>query len=401
MATTTMRQDLYYDPYDRVILEDPYPVFQRLRDEAPLYYNDAYDFYAVSRFADVEHALVDRETFSSRKGVLLDMIKADIEMPPGTLIHDEPPIHTAHRSLLSRVFTPKSMNAIEPMVREFCVRRLDPLIGAERFDVVLELGRHVPMRVFGMLLGIPEEDQESVRDHVEENMRTEPGKPQTYEDRAFASAEFYEQFLDYRYEHPGDDLITRLISTEFEDVDGTVRTLTRDEALMYLNVIAGAGNHTTNRLIGWTAKVLAEHPDARREVVQDRSLVANTIEETLRYEPSTTQIARYVDRDVELHGQTVPEGSAMLCLVGSANRDDRMFPDGDRFDIHRKIGHHLSFGYGGHFCLGAALARLEGRVVLEEMLKRFTDWEVDYEGCELGTSPGVRGYEKLPIIITQ
>ena len=400
MATTTMHPGLYYDPYDRVILEDPYPVFQRLRDEAPLYYNDAYDFYAVSRFADVEHSLVDRETFSSRKGVLLDMIKADIEMPPGTLIHDEPPIHTAHRSLLSRVFTPKSMNAIEPMVREFCVRRLDPLIGVERFDVVLELGRHVPMRVFGMLLGIPEEDQESVRDHVEENMRTEPGKPQTYEDRAFASAEFYEQFLDYRYEHPGDDLITRLISTEFEDVDGTVRTLTRDEALMYLNVIAGAGNHTTNRLIGWTAKVLAEHPDARRELVQDRSLVPNAIEEILRYEPSTTQIARYVDRDVELHGQTVPEGSAMLCLVGSANRDDRMFPDGDRFDIHRKIGHHLSFGYGAHFCLGAALARLEGRVVLEEMLNRFTDWEVDYEGCELGTSPGVRGYEKLPIVIT-
>jgi cytochrome P450 len=169
---------------------------------------------------------------------------------------------------------------------------------------------------------------------------------------------------------------------------------------MYLNVIAGAGNHTTNRLIGWTAKTLAEHPDARREVVQDRSLVANTIEETLRYEPSSTQIARYVEQDVEIHGQTVPEGSAMLCLVGSANRDERMFPDGDRFDIHRKIGHHLTFGYGSHFCLGAALARLEGRVVLEEMLKRFTDWEVDYDGCRMGTSPGVRGYEALPIVIT-
>ena len=185
-------------------------------------------------------------------------------------------------------------------------------------------------------------------------MRSEPGKPQTYED-GFGSAEFYEQFLDYRYEHPGDDLITRLISTEFEDVDGTVRTLTRDEALMYLNVIAGAGNHTTNRLIGWTAKVLAEHPDARREVVQDRSLVPNTIEETLRYEPSSTQIARYVDRDVELYGQTVPEGSAMLCLVGSANRDERMFPDGDRFDIHRKIGHHLTFGYGAPLLPGCGV----------------------------------------------
>lgn len=399
MATTTVREGLYYDPYDREILEDPYPIFRRLRDEAPLYYNEPYDFYAVSRFEDVEHALVDRETFSSRKGVLLDMIKADFEMPPGTLIHDEAPIHTIHRSLLSRVFTPKAMSAIEPMVREFCVRRLDPLVGSAGFDVVAELGQHVPMRVFGMLLGIPDEEQEAVRDHVEEMMRSEPGMPQTYED-GFGSAEFYEQFLDHRYEHPADDVITRLISTEFEDVDGTVRTLTRDEALMYLNVIAGAGNHTTNRLIGWTAKVLAEHPDARREVVRDRSLVPNTIEETLRYEPSSTQIARYVARDTELYGQTVPEGSAMLCLVGSANRDDRVFADGDRFDIHRAIAHHLAFGYGGHFCLGAALARLEGRVVLEELLQRFTDWEVDYEHCRLGTSPGVRGYEALPIVIT-
>ena len=399
MATTTVREGLYYDPYDRDILEDPYPIFRRLRDEAPLYYNEPYDFYAVSRFDDVERTLVDRETFSSRKGVLLDMIKADFEMPPGTLIHDEAPIHTIHRSLLSRVFTPKAMSAIEPMVREFCVRRLDPLVGTDGFDVVAELGRHVPMRVFGMLLGIPEDEQEAVRDHVEELMSSEPGLPQTY-DGGFEAPDFYAPFIDHRYEHPGDDVITRLISTEFEDVDGSVRTLSRDEALMYLNVIAGAGNHTTNRLIGWTAKVLAEHPDARREVSDDRSLVPNTIEETLRYEPSSTQIARYVARDVELCGQTVPEGSAMLCLVGSANRDERMFPDGDHYDIHRKIAHHLSFGYGAHFCLGAALARLEGRVVLEEMLNRFTDWEVDYDGCRMGTSPGVRGYEALPIVIT-
>jgi cytochrome P450 len=169
---------------------------------------------------------------------------------------------------------------------------------------------------------------------------------------------------------------------------------------MYLNVISGAGNHTTNRLIGWTAKVLAENPDARRQVVADRALVNNTIEETLRFEPSSTQIARFVEHDTELYGQKVPAGSAMLALAGSANRDEREFPDPDRFDIHRKIGHHLTFGYGPHFCLGAALARLEGRVVLEEFLKRFTDWEIDYDGCVLGNTPGVRGYDALPIRIT-
>jgi cytochrome P450 len=397
VATATTVDNLYYDPYDRDILADPYPVFRRLRDEMPLYYNEPYDFYAVSRFDDVQGVLTDRGTFTSRKGVLLEMIKADFEMPPGTLIHDEPPIHTAHRSLLSRVFTPKAMTAIEPAVREFCVRRLDPLVDADGFDVVQELSRHVPMRVFGMLLGIPDEEQEAVRDHVEAHMQYDPSND--YE-MAMVDAEFYAHFVDERYANPSDDLITRLVVTEFEDETGERRTLTRDEAIMYLNVISGAGNHTTNRLIGWTAKVLAEHPDARRELVADRSLVNNTIEETLRFEPSSTQIARYVDHDTEIHGQKVPAGSAMLALAGSANRDEREFPDPDRFDIHRKIGHHLTFGYGPHFCLGAALARLEGRVVLEEMLKRFTDWEIDYDGCELGNTPGVRGWDALPIRIT-
>ena len=399
MSTATITKDLYYDPYDREILEDPYPIFKRMRDEAPLYANERYGFYAVSRYEDVKACLLDRTTFTSRKGVILDMIKADIEMPAGTLIHDEPPLHTAHRQMLSRVFTPRAMAAIEPQVRTFCARQLDPLVGSEGFDVVAELGQQVPMRVFGMLLGISEDEQVAVRDHVEESMRSDPGKPQTYED-GFSDPGFYAHFIDSRVKNPGDDLITRLITTEFEDETGTVRTLTRDEALIYLMVIAGAGNHTTNRLIGWTAKVLAEHPQARRDVVEDRSLVANVIEETLRFEPSSTQIARYVDRDVELHGQNVAQGSAFLCLVGSANRDDRVFPEGDRFDIHRKAGTHLTFGNGAHFCLGAALARLEGRVVLDEMLKRFSDWDVDYDNCRLGTSPGVRGYEALPIVIS-
>jgi cytochrome P450 len=394
-ATAT---EVYYDPYDRDILEDPYPIFKRLRDEAPLYYNEPYDFFAVSRFEDVKRCLLDRSTFSSRKGVILEMIKADFTMPPGTLIHDEPPIHTAHRQLLARVFTPKAMAAIEPQVREFCVRRLDPLVGRNGFDVVAELGQQVPMRVFGMLLGIPEDEQEAVRDHVEATMSSDPGKPATYEG-GFAAPDFYAPFIDDRYAHPGDDVITRLITTKFEDETGKTRTLTRDEALNYLQVIAGAGNHTTNRLIGWTAKVLAENSGARRELVEDRSLIPNAIEETLRFEPSSTQIARYVDHDAELYGEKVPAGSALLCLAGSANRDERVFPDGDRFDIHRKFSHHLTFGYGGHFCLGASLARLEGRVVLEEILKRFRDWDVDYANARLGSSPGVRGYESLPIVL--
>jgi cytochrome P450 len=399
MSTVAMSHDVYYDPYDTDLCADPYPAFRRLRDEAPLYYNERYDFYAVSRFADVEAALVDRERFRSARGVILEMIQANIDIPPGTLIHDEGRLHTIHRSLLARVFTPKSMMAIEPQVREFCARRLDELVGRERFDWVTEFAQFVPMRVFGMLLDIPEADQEAIREHVEAGLHSEPGKPKEYGDTSAMTGEFYTEYVDSRYANPGDDLISRLLFTEFEDVDGERRTLTRSEALTYLGVIASAGNHTTNRLIGWTAKVLADNPDARREVVEDRSLVPNVIEETLRYEPSSTQIARYVGSDVELHGQTVPAGSAFLCLVGSANRDERVFPDPDRYDIHRKIAHHLTFGYGSHFCLGASLARLEGRVALDEALKRFPEWELDHEHLRMGSSTGVRGYESLPVFI--
>jgi cytochrome P450 len=394
--TTTSENTLYYDPYDRDLLADPYPAFRRLRDDAPLYYNEEHDFWALSRFADVEAALKERGIFSSKRGVILEMIKADFEMPPGTLIHDEPPLHTAHRQMLSRVFTPKAMAAIEPQVRAFCAERLDELRDRDSFDFVREFAQFVPMRVFGMLLGIPDEAQERVRAHVEEGIDGSTGPDQEYGDD-FLMDGFYDEFVDYRAEHPGDDLITRLITTEFEDELGVRRTLTRSESLMYLAVIAGAGNHTTNRLIGWLAKVLADHPDARDELRADRALIPNAVEETLRFEPSSTQIARYVTEDVELHGQTVPEGSAMLLLAGSANRDERQFDDPDTYDIHRKLGHHLTFGYGPHFCLGASLARLEGRVALEEMLARLPDWETDLEHARLGNSPGVRGYASLPI----
>jgi cytochrome P450 len=398
MAVTTAGADVYYDPYDREILANPYPYFKRLRDEAPLYYNEKYDFYALSRFSDVEAALLDKKTFSSEKGVLLDIIKADIEMPPGTLIHEQDPSHSIHRQVLSRVFTPRAISAIEPDVRAFCSRRLDELVGRDSFDFVTEFAQFVPMRVFGMLLGIPEEDQQRVFEHVEAGMNSKPGEVNTYDD-GFPTGEFYAEWVDERVANPGDDIITRLITTEFEDEEGVRRTLTRAESLTYFSVIAGAGNHTTNRLISWTAKVLAEYPDARRELLSDRSLIPNAIEETLRYEPSSTQIARWVAEDVELYGQVVPRGSALLCCAGSANRDERAFKDPDRYDIHRTIAHHLTFGFGAHFCLGAALARLEGRVALDEMLKRFTEWDIDLERSELGYAPGVRGYANLRVVL--
>ena len=391
-----MTSRLYYDPYDVEIYADPYPVYRRLREEAPLYHNEKYDFYALSRYSDVERALLNHPGYISGRGDTLDQIKTNFEFPPGSLIFEDPPIHTARRALLSRVFTPKKVAALEPQIREFCARSLDPLVGTTNFDFVKDIGNKVPMRVIGMLMGIPEQDQDHVKEWADETLRSLPGQqwdiPKDYID-----GDIFADYVEWRANHPSDDLMTELLQAEFEDETGTIRRLSRQEVLTYVNVVTVAGNETTGRLIGWAGKLLAEYPDQRRELVNNTSLIPNAIEEMLRIEPTGHAAARYVTRDVECYRQTIPEGSALLLLIAAANRDESPFPDPDRFDIHRVIKQHLTFGYGIHFCLGAALARIEGRIVLEETLRRFAEWEVDLERAKLGSTTTVRGWDTLPV----
>jgi cytochrome P450 len=391
--------ELYYDPYDVDINADPYPVFKQLRDESPLYYNENYDFFALSRFADVAGALADAKRFTSGRGGILELIKANVEMPPGTLIFEDPPIHTIHRSLLSRVFTPRRVAALEPKIREFCGHSLDPLIGADCFDFISDLGAQMPMRVIGMLIGIPDGDQDTIRRMADDALRTEAGQPMDVPEAPTFGSEMFAEYIDWRLEHPSDDLMSDLLQAEFEDENGNTRRLTRDEALLYTTVVAGAGNETTTRLIGWAGKVLAEHPDQRRELVEDRSLIPNAIDELLRYESPAPHIGRYSPNEVELYDRKVPAGAAILLLGGAGNRDERHFDQPERFDIHRKVGQHLTFGYGIHYCLGAALARLEGRIALDEVLDRFPEWEVDWDGAKLAPTSTVRGWETLPVVV--
>jgi cytochrome P450 len=386
---------VYYDPYKVEIVKNPYPVYRRLREESPLYYNKEYDFYAVSRYDDVKQGLSNHQTFSSARGGILELIKANVEMPPGTFIFEDPPLHTVHRGVVARIFTPRRMNGLDVMVREFTARTLDALVGRDSFDVVADIGAQIPMRVIGMLLGIPEQDLQGVRERADARLHTESGAPMSY-DEGFALAGGFEEYIDWRVKNPSDDVMTELLSVEFTDETGKQRRLTRDEILTFVNVLAGAGNETTNRLIGWTAKTLAEHPDQRRELVQDPALIPEAIEEVLRFEPIGTHVGRYVASDVQYYGQTVPQGSAILFLVGSANRDQRRFPDGDRFDIHRDRAPHVTFGSGIHTCPGNVLARLEGRIVLEELLKRFPEWEIDLDNAQLSSTSTVRGWETLP-----
>ncbi len=400
---TATDSDVYYDPYDFEIDADPYPVWKRLRDERPLYYNDRYDFYALSRFEDVRRCSVDWQTYVSSMGTVIELVKEIVkggfEVPAGSIIFEDPPTHDLHRGLLARAFTPRRMKELEPKVREFCARSLDPLVGAGGFDFVRDLGAPVPMRTIGMLLGIPEQDQEAIREQIDAGLRmTESGVPALSMERMIEDqSSAFQEYIDWRAEHPADDVMTELLQAEFEDATGTRRRLTRAEVLNYVNLLAAAGNETTTKLIGWAGSVLAQHPDQRQELAADPTLVPNTIEELLRYESPSPVQARYVTTDVEHYGQTVPEGSVMALLTAAANRDEREFPDPDRFDIHRKIGHHVAFGYGVHFCLGASLARLEGRIALDEVLKRFPTWEVDWDHAVQARTSTVRGWESLPV----
>jgi cytochrome P450 len=385
----------HWDPYDQTYFANPYPAWARLREEAPLYYNEQYDFYAVSRYEDVERGLGDRDTFSSSKGGILEIIKQNVPIPPGVFIFEDPPLHTMHRSLLTRVFTPKKMNALEPQIRAFCAKALDPLIAGGRFNFIDDLGAEMPLRVIGMLLGIPEEDLKEVQHRGNEKLRTEPGQAQDFTGHSFVG-EGFEEYIDWRSKNPSDDLMTELLNAEFTDETGTVRKLTREEVLIFITILSSAGNETTNRLIGWTGKVLAEHPDQRRQIYENRALIPQAIEELLRFEPPGPAVGRYVMKDTAFHGRQVPAGSAMLFLVGGANRDERKFVNAETFDINRPRVPHLTFGYGFHSCLGNALARIEGRVALDEVLTRFPEWNVDLDNAYLSSTSSVRGWETLP-----
>lgn len=397
--TTHSASEIYYDPYDAELTANPYPMYRRLREELPLYYNDEHDFYLVSRYSDVHSGMHNHQSFSSARGNIPELIKANIPIPSGLVVFEDPPQHDIHRKLLSRMFTPRKINQLDPMIRDFCARCLDPLVGADEFDFIADLAAEMPMRVICSLLGMPEDLHEIVRDRSNAQMTTESGQPMKVATSGFDGGQLFADYVDWRVDNPGDDIVTELLNVEFTDETGTKRKLDREELLTYITVVASAGNETSTRVIGWAAKVLAEHPDQRAELAADRSLVPDAVEELLRTEPPTPHVGRFVTEDVEYYGQTVPAGSVILFLVGAANRDDRQFPDGDVFDIHRKARSHIAFGVGAHYCLGAALARLEVGVAIDEVLKRFPEWDVDLTKAKMASSSMVRGWETMPVVL--
>jgi cytochrome P450 len=394
---TTTATDVYFDMYDRDLYASPYAMYRRLREEAPLYWNEDYRFYAVSRSADAARVLSERELFSSCKGGVYQFASLGIEMPIGMFIFEDPPLHTIHRSLVSRLFTPRAVGRIEPQIRTLFDRAASSLAGSERFDFVTDFATMLPIQVIGMLLGLPESDYVALRTAFHKSMNEDTSDREEDAFRGTVEAgRWFSSYLDHRAEHPTDDLMTQLLNLEFEDETGARRLLTREELALFLMLIAAAGSDTTVNAISWAALLLSEHPDQRRLLLDDPGLIPSAVEETLRFEPPSYHIARTVVADVELHGQTVPADSVIVALPGAANRDEREFPNGDTFDITRKPGQTFTFSFGPHFCLGASLARLETRIAIEAALRHFPEWTIDRSRSVMTGGIDTRGWDSLP-----
>jgi cytochrome P450 len=393
----TVTTEIVYDPYDYAIDADPHPVWKRMRDDAPVYWNEKYEFWALSRFADVYEASRDIETFSSARGTVLELIDQPIEAF-APMIFQDPPYHTLLRALVSRAFTPRRIIALEARIRELVVQYLDPVVGGAGFDYVQEFAAKLPAMVIGSLLGVPEADQDTVRRQTDEMLHIEPGETLANKQAVVDLYSYWFELVKERRTQPRDDLVTALLQSEITGDDGTPRRLDDMELLAFIGLLSGAGNETVARLMSWAVVLLARNRDQRALLVADPALLPNAIEELLRYEAPSPIQARWVTRPIEMHGVTIPAECKIALLTGSAGRDDREYPDADRFDVRRTMNRHASFGYGPHFCLGAALARLEARVALEETLARFPTWDIDESGLRWVHTSTVRGYETVPFI---
>jgi len=391
--------DLEWDPITPELRDDPYPLWKRLRNEAPVYYNDRLDFVALSRFHDIEAAHRDHETFSSNHGTTLETMAPD-PVETGMIIWLDPPKHTMLRKLVSRAFSGRRVSMLEDRVRGLCARLLDAQVGSGGFDYVQDFSAKLPPLVISSLLGVPEGEQEELRRIVDDVFHQEEGvgmaNAVSYNALVNLGRRLGEHFADRRA-NPLDDVFTDLVQAEVTDEDGAVRRLTDRELADFGILLFSAGSETVARHLGWAASVLDEYPDQRAELARDFSLLPNAVEEILRYEPPSPVNARWTTHDVTVRGVFIPASSRVILITGSAGRDERKYPNPDVLDIRRRVDLHLTFGYGIHFCLGAALARMEGRIGLEETLKRWPEWKVDRDKVVPLYTSTVRGPLNLPI----
>jgi cytochrome P450 len=394
-----------FDPFSDEYFNDPTEVYRRLRDEAPVYFNERYGFYALSRFADVLAAHRDWEGFSSAHGIDLATLSKDEEMVRGfrSIIMMDPPEHDRLRALVSRVFTPRAVDALEPMIRDVIRGVLDGLDGATEFDAVADFSAPFPVEIIARMLGVPEGERQAIREGLDLSLHRERGQidmtPEGMDAVVTMGAYYYELSVEKR-KNPGADMISRLTQVTVDRGDGIETGLDDVEIAGFAGLLGGAGAETVTKLVGNAVVLFARYPDQWQKIVDDPDKIPRAVEEILRFVPPSQYQGRYSVAERKFEGGTVPAGFPVLLITAAATRDPRTFERADEFDVERTPGISIGFGHGTHSCLGAALARMESRVAIEEMTRRWRHWEVDEAGLRRVHMSNVAGYSNIPIRVT-
>ncbi len=400
--TTLSRPPVEFDPFSTEFFTDPTEIYRRMRDEAPVYFNEEYGFYALFLYDDVCTAHKDWPTFTSTHGVDLSMLTKDPKLIDlyRSMIMMDPPEHDRMRALVSRVFTPRAVSALEPMVREVIVSFLEPFDDADHFDLVKDFTGPFPVEVICRMLGVPEGERQQLRHLLDVMLHREPGQMDPTPEGSAAGSEFGAYFWTLagaKRADPGDDMIGRLIQAEVDRGDGQMTRLNDEEIAGFTALLGGAGAETVTKLVANAGVLFHRNPDQWQKVLDDPGLIPRAVEETLRYYPPSQYQGRFCTQDVDLTGGPVRGGFPTLLVTGSACRDERFFEDPDAFNIERPASLALGFGYGIHSCLGAALARMESRIAIEEMAKRWPAFEIDEANCTRVTMSNVAGYASVPV----
>ena len=387
------------NPFSHEFHENPYPIYRHLRDEAPLYRNEELGFYTLSRYADVVQASQDWRTYSSADGTMVERMDPRMFEVVPMMIFLDPPRHDRLRKLVSRAFTPRRVADLEPFVRATANRLLDELVARGGGDFVADFSAPLPMNVIFALLGVPESDRQQLRHWMDRSLerdRDTPTVPPRAIEAMTSQMQYFVSFVRDLRRTPGEGLIHDLIQARVEGDDGAPTLLTDNEIIGFCMLLGAAGNETVTKLLANALVFFARHPAEYGKILADPGRIPRAVEEVLRYAPPSQYQGRTVTRDVEWYGHRVEAGSRILLVTGSACRDEREFPEADRFDVDREIPVALGFGYGVHFCLGASLARMESRVALEELSRRFSRYRVDESRCVRVHMSNVHGYESVP-----
>ena len=393
-----------FDPFSDEYFNDPYEIYLRMQDDAPVYYSEEHDFYALTRHADVAAALKDHETYSSTRGCDLAMVQSD-EGPQKSIIFMDPPEHRVLRSLVNKAFTPRAIQSQRETVEELVdhyLAQVDP----DNFDVIQDFSGPFPVEVITRMAGVPEDYRQQVRHWIDTSLTREPGNIGYTEagmQAAIDSGMYYYKLAQERRANPQDDMISRLIAAEIVGEEGQLRQLDDIEIAGFTSLLGGAGAETVTKLVGSAIVTFAKNPDQWQKLLDDRSKVPAAVEEMLRFDGPVHYNVRFTLKDAHLHGTTIPAGKPVFMMKAAANRDPRAFTDAHVFDIDRDRteAQNLGFGYGIHSCLGAALARLETTIAIERLLDFMPRYEVKWDGLEKVHMQNVAGYHHVPVRVVR